>query len=224
MTRIALIHATPVAVEPVSCAFQAGWPEAFVTNLLDDSLSPDYEKTGHLDEPMTERFRALGRYVADAGADAIMFTCSAFGPAIDAVAMELAPKPVLKPNEAMFEEALLKGGRVGMLATFKPSVSPMKDEFAAMARVNDQHVSLECIWVEGAMDALRAGDTDTHNRLIAEAAADLSDCDTVMLAHFSTAKAKPDVVKVLDCPVLSSPDSAVKKLKTMFDPSGATES
>lgn len=217
MVRIALIHATPVAIEPVADAFKSGWPDAFVTNLLEDSLSPDYENSGLIDEAMVERFCTLGRYVAGTGADAIMFTCSAFGPAIEVVAKELAPMPVLKPNEAMFEEALAAGKRIGMLATFKPSVPSMEDEFEAMADANGQDASLESLWVEGAMDALLKGDADTHNRLIANAASGLTDCDIVMLAHFSTAKAKHSVMEVLDCPVLTSPESAVNKLKqTLF--------
>jgi hypothetical protein len=35
----------------------------------------------------------------------------------------------------------------------------------------------------------------------------------VLLAHFSTARAAPAVMAVLDRPVLTSPDSAVAKLK-----------
>lgn len=216
--RIALVHATPVAIEPVADAFKTGWPDAFVTNLLDDSLSPDYENTGLVDEAMINRFRTLARYVAGTGADAIMFTCSAFGPAIEAVAEELAPMPVLKPNEAMFEEALATGGRIGMLATFKPGIPPMEDEFEAMAEANGRDASLQSLWVEGAMDALLKGDAETHNRLVAKAASDLSDCDIVMLAHFSTAKAKQNVMRVLDCPVLTSPVSAVNKLKSILFP------
>lgn len=214
--RIALIHATPIAIEPVADAFKSGWSDAFVTNLLEDSLSRDYENSGLIDEAMINRFCTLGRYVAGTGADAIMFTCSAFGPAIEAVAKELAPMPVLKPNEAMFEAALNAGKRIGMLATFKPSISHMEDEFEAMADANGQDVSLESLWVEGAMGALMKGDAETHNRLIAKAASDLSDCDIVMLAHFSTAKAKQNVMKVLDCPILTSPDSAVNKLKSII--------
>ena len=62
-------------------------------NLLDDSLSADLARDGRLKDAMTERFRALGRYAAATGADAILFTCSAFGPCIEAVARAHAPMP-----------------------------------------------------------------------------------------------------------------------------------
>jgi hypothetical protein len=39
------------------------------------------------------------------------------------------------------------------------------------------------------MDALRAGDVDSHNRRVAEAVARLGKVDAIMLAHFSTARA-----------------------------------
>ena len=54
MPRIALIHATPVAVAPVGDAFQRLWPEAVAYNLLEDSLAADLESAGELDAPMTE--------------------------------------------------------------------------------------------------------------------------------------------------------------------------
>ena len=37
--RIALIHATPVAIDPICNTFKRLWPQAQVTNLLEDSLS-----------------------------------------------------------------------------------------------------------------------------------------------------------------------------------------
>src|SRR5689334_11615952 len=103
--RIALIHATPVAIEPIVAAFKRLWPAAQTTNLLDDSLSADLAAEGRLTQRMIERFVTLARYTRACGADAILFTCSAFGPAIDAARGAL-DVPVLKPNEAMLDEAL----------------------------------------------------------------------------------------------------------------------
>ena len=117
--RIALIHATPVAMQPVSDAFQQGWPEAETINLLDDALSRDLARIGTLDETMMRRIAALADYAVSTGIDGILYTCSAFGEAIAAV-QRRAMFPVLKPNEAMFEQALQGGGRVGLLATFEP--------------------------------------------------------------------------------------------------------
>src|SRR5206468_2748136 len=82
--RIALIHATPLAMAPIAESFARLWPEASLMNVLDDSLSADRAAAGALTPAMIGRFEQLARYGADAGADAILFTCSAFGPAIEA--------------------------------------------------------------------------------------------------------------------------------------------
>ena len=96
--RIALIHALRHSPPPIAAAFRELWPEPHLMNLLDDSLSADLARAGRLTPEMTERFLALARYAKGSGADAILFTCSAFGPCIDAVVRDLAPMPVLKPN------------------------------------------------------------------------------------------------------------------------------
>ena len=111
MPRISLIHATPVAVDPVVAAFRANWPEAEVYNLLEDSLAPDLDSAGELDDAMTARFLRLGRYAADCGADGILFTCSAFGASIEAVAQALKPMPVLKRTKRCSPTPLVRGQR-----------------------------------------------------------------------------------------------------------------
>ncbi|MEQ8398380.1 aspartate/glutamate racemase family protein [Thalassobaculum sp.] len=211
--RVALIHATPVAVDPVMEAFRRLWPEAEPYNLLEDSLASDLERAGGLDDAMVQRFRRLAGYAADCGADGILFTCSAFGPAIEAAARDQAPRPVLKPNQAMFADALALGPRIAMVATFAPSLAPMEKEFADMAAAAGSPAQLTTVCVPDAMAALRSGDADAHNRLVADAARDLGGCDAILLAQFSTAKARDSVAAVASVPVLTSPDSAVSLLR-----------
>ena len=219
--RVVLLHGTPVAVEPIQRAVATRWPEAEIVNLLDDSLSVDRAKDHDLTPRMFERFVELGGYAQRLGAEAILVTCSAFGPAIERMAKEL-PVPVLKPNEAMFREAIGRGQRIGMLATFAPSVPTMTEEFEQFVGEaggeaggeTGTRATLETIVVEGAMDALRKGDADRHNALIAARAPELAHCDAIMLAHFSTSRALGAVTAAVKTPVLTAPDAAVDRIRT----------
>src|SRR6202047_5210590 len=132
--RIALIHALKHSLTPIEASFAKLWPEATLMNLLDDSLSADLARDGRLTPEMTDRFLALGRYAVSTGANAILFTCSAFGPCIEAVAREHAPVPVLKPNQAMIEQAAARGHRIGLLSTFPPTLPSVPGEFPNTAR------------------------------------------------------------------------------------------
>lgn len=212
MTRIALIHAVAVAIPPVSDALAALWPQARVQNILDDALSPDRAADGALTAAMSGRIAALAAYARASGARAILFTCSAFGPAIERVRDEL-DIPVRKPNEAMFEAALAAGTRLGMLATFEPSVASMEDEFRAMARERRSRATIATVCVPAAMDALRSGDGEAHDALVAQAVPQLGDCDAILLAHFSTSRAYEAVRAATGVPVLTSPRSAVMALR-----------
>lgn len=212
--RIVLLHATPVAMQPIHQSFQQLWPEAEQVNLLDDGLTLDRARTPDLSAEMIERFVRLGRYGYDMGAAGILVTCSAFGPAIDQMKAAF-PIPVLKPNEAMFRAALQQGKRIGMLATFAPAVATMTDEFNEFVAETGSAATLKTLIVEEAIDLLRKGDAETHNRLVAARAPELADCDVIMLAHFSTSRAAAAVKEQVAVPVLSAPDAAVQLMKSL---------
>jgi Asp/Glu/hydantoin racemase len=207
--RITLIHALKHSIVPIEASFARLWPDARLMNLLDDSLSADLARDGGLTEAMTERFLKLGRYVAGTGSDAILFTCSAFGPCIEAVARAHASMPVLKPNEAMIEQAVTKGRKIGLLSSFPPTLASMPREFPA-------DIELVPKLADGAMAALDRGDRSTHDRLVVEASRDLRNCDLIALAQYSMAPAAELVAAATGCPVVTTPDSAVLKLKQML--------
>jgi len=208
--RIAIIHALRHSPPPIEAAFREAWPEAWLMNLLDDSLSADLARDGRLTPAMTERFLALARYAAGTGARGILFSCSAFGPCIEACARDLSPLPVLKPNEAAIEEAVGIGRRIGLLATFPGTLASMPAEFPPGVEV------VPCL-AEGALAALDAGDAAAHDRLSAEAAVALKGCDAVLLGQFSLARAAPLVEAATGLPAVTTPGSAVRKLRRLLE-------
>jgi Asp/Glu/hydantoin racemase len=207
--RITLVHALKHSIAPIEASFARLWPDARLMNLLDDSLSADLARDGRLTDAMTGRFLSLGRYAAATCADAILFTCSAFGPCIEAVAREHAPMPVLKPNEAMIEQAVARGRRIGLLATFAPTLASMPAEFPHPVEIVPKLAA-------GALAALDRGERAEHDRLVAEAARELHDCDLIALAQYSMAPAAALVAEASGRPVLTTPDSAVLKLKELL--------
>jgi len=207
--RIALIHALPHSVAPINEALMREWPQAMRMNLMDDSLSNDLASNGRgLDVFMHERFMRLGDYAVDCGCDAILFTCSAFGSCIEAVARKHAGMPVFKPNEAMIEDAVATGKSVGLLSSFPPTLASMPAEFPAS-------VKLICELAGGAMAALNVGDLATHDRLVLESAVKLAaqGAGVIALAQFSMAHMRDAVAQKTGLPVLTTPDSAIRALR-----------
>jgi hypothetical protein len=224
--RVMLVHAVAEAVIPIHDAFATGWPEARIHDLLDTSLSLDLAADGGvLGTRMVERFRVLGHYAAGAGpegriSDAVLFTCSAFGPAIDAVRREIAI-PVLKPNEAAFEQALEAGTRsrhprIGLLVTFAPSLPALSAELGAMARARGLTPTIVGAVAAGGMEALRAGRPAEHDALLVKAAATLPEVDAIVIGQFSAARAAPAVAATRRELVLTTPESAVEKLRAVL--------
>jgi hypothetical protein len=108
-----------------------------------------------------------------------------------------------------------------MLATFAPLVASMEEEFKQMAERRKASASLETVLVRGAREALVAGELEKHCGLIAEAAKELESCDAIMLAHFSMADAAADARAASGRLILSAPDSAVLKLRSLLTRSSA---
>jgi aspartate/glutamate racemase len=215
--RIALVHALRASMAPIEVAFAEAWPQAVLQHLLDDALPGDLERAGRIDAGIEERFVRLARYAVDAGADAVLFTCSAFGGAIDAARAAVAV-PVVKPNEAMLDEAVRSSGDVVLLATFAPTLASMVPEFEAAAAAIGRRVRVRPVLVAGAMDAVSRGAFEAHDALIVDAAIEHAGGSVVVaLAQFSMARAAPLVRRRLGAPVLTTPESAVAGLRRRLE-------
>jgi len=215
--RVTLIHAMTVAMRPILEAFREGWPEAEVSSLLDEDLVGGLRREGGLTPRVTQRICDLATYVARGGADGILFTCSAFTPAMD-LARQLVTIPVLKPDEAMIAGALEAGERIGLVATMPATVPVAEAQLRAAAAVRGKAIEVVTVAVPDGLKALNAGDLATHDRLVAEAARPLGPhVDVLCLAQFSMARARAAVQAVVGVPVLTSPSAAVTRLKALLN-------
>jgi Asp/Glu/hydantoin racemase len=209
VTRVAFIHALRESMAPLDAEMELRWPGCERMHLLDSSLASDLAASPcGLDARLDRRVLQLAEYAADTGADGILFTCSAFGRCIEHAARRLVSLPVLKPNEAMIDEAVAIGRRIGLVATFAPTLPSMVAEFPAGTQLHTAHA-------DGALEALRMGDAATHDRLIANAAERLArdGCDLIALAQFSMARAADVVAHRTGRPVLTTVASAVRRLR-----------
>lgn len=220
VVRVALIHALSESVAPARAAFTEVWPEAYCFDLLDTSLAVDLAEHGCLDDAMISRFMTLASYALSSNgrggqAAAILFTCSAFGPAIDKVKSGFSV-PVLRPNEAGFEEALDHGPRLGLVVSFEPSLRALESELKAMAAARGESISVKSVFAAGALEALKRGDIETHDGLVAQAARSLGEVDAIVLGQFSLARARETIERSPGPPVITTPHSAADALRRLI--------
>ena len=227
-SRIILISALAQSPGPAMAAMREEWPDATATNLIDDSLASDFAAIGSITPDIYDRFLTLGRYAAashngTARTAGLLFTCSAFRPAIERVKADLSI-PVVTPNEGAFDEALAlcrgreEGGHIGLLLTFQGSVTPLTGEIHAMADALGQaRPQIVPSVAEGALEALQAGDSDLHDRLSVAAAEALPSVDVVVIGQFSMARAAPLITACRREPVLTTPHMAARKLKRLVE-------
>ena len=214
--RVALVHATELAVEPINRAFAELFPEAQLSNILDDSLLADLgANDGEVNPELLDRLASLVRYGQSAGADAVLLTCSSFGPAASGF-QELVDVPFFRADDALVDAALERGSRIGVVATVPSAVTTAEQALAAAA--GGRSIQVTATLCAESFAALKTGDRDLADRLVAEAAAALAaDCDVVILAQYSmtgaVAKLPPEVADR----VLSSPHQGVMRLRSLLE-------
>ena len=214
--RVFLVHPTPLAMPPVDEAFKTLWPQAQVLNLLDESLYADVGTNGELTPALYARVANLFRHCEASGADGIVFSGSTFGPAV-AEGRKGIKVPVLRIEEGMMDEAVARGGSILVVSTQKRAMPVVRGTLDALAKRAGQTPTIKDIWVDGAREALNAGDTDKHDRLIAEQAAAAGDFDTVVLSMISMAPARAKMPSALAQKTLTSGECAVTRMRKLLE-------
>lgn len=179
--------------------------------MVDESLLGHTIRDGFLSPLTTRRLATLVWSAADAGASAILVTCSTLGPAVDAI-VPLCPVPLFRVDDGMAIEAIAQGNRIGILATLRTTLEPTTRLIERHAARLARDVTLHSRLCEGAFDSLRGGDRAGHDTMIRDGFAALSSqVDLVVLAQASMAKAL-DGADDHRVPVLTSPELGVRHM------------
>jgi Asp/Glu/hydantoin racemase len=197
-------------------------PDVTTTNLVDEALLEEAIAAGTVPRATAER---LERHVAaalEAGADAVLVTCSSMGGVVD----DLRARhgwPLLRVDEAMVDAALTTGPRIGVVATLGSTLQPtaylVRRRATELGRdASEIHVVTRL--VDGAFAALNAGDVEAHDAAVRGALRELiPQVDAIVLAQASMARVagtlEPD--EAGGAPILASPRLGVERVVEQLD-------
>lgn len=206
---IAFIGATPAAIPPARAAFAEHFPEATLWNLLDDRLITEAVAAGGLTPALAERMSTLVRYAVDGGADAVLLTCSMYGP----VAHRFdGPVPVDASDDAAFHAACSSGyERIVLLSSLPEALRDAEERFGAFAGTDAPAVTP--VLAEQAFAPAAAGDTEAVVDALAAAVAAAEPADAVLLAQYSLAPAAAGLADRLGLPVIAGPGRAALRMR-----------
>jgi Asp/Glu/hydantoin racemase len=200
-------------------------PEIAVFHMVDESLIKDTIKAGELRKVTMRRLMSMIESAGMAGADAVLVTCSSIGRPVT-LAQEFFDFPVIRIDDAMAEAAVRTGSKLGVMATLKTTLDPTTALLRAKATEAGKQIELvECL-CDGAFEAVLAGDTATHDRILSTALLEkMNGVDAVVLAQASMARVVNAMPKgALTMPVLASPELAVRRAAQILQKlAGATD-
>lgn len=206
MATLAFIHTVAGLVERFRDLARTSLSDWSSYAVVDESLLLDTIAGGAVSARTVQRLTGYVFAAADAGAGAVVVTCSTLGAAVDAI-RPVAPVPLFRIDRGMAEAAVRRAQRIGVLATLPTTLRPttaLLQQAAAEAGARCEISELLC---EGAFARLRAGDRPAHDAAVrAGFSALASGVDLVVLAQASMADAVGAADGTPRIPYLTSPE------------------
>jgi Asp/Glu/hydantoin racemase len=216
--QLALIHTVPGLIATFAPLVREHLPDWTPFNIADESLLRTSIREGAMSKATARRVAGYVFSAVDAGADAILVTCSSIGDAVDWT-RPFCPVPLVRVDEGMAERAVATGERIGVLATLSTTLGPTRDLVVRTAAAHGKAPLITARVCDGAFAALSAGRQDEHDRIVGEALLALAEeVDVVVLAQASMARVlAAEGFGTPGIPILSSPELGVLRLKAVLD-------
>lgn len=188
MHKLAIIHTTPVTIEPLKQLAAELIPGCTVINIVDDSILPELNTNGGQVAEIEERWKQYGLIAVKQGAQCILNACSSIGELVDLVQHDL-PIPLVRIDKAMAEYAVHNAKVIGVAATLATTLKPTERLLLDTAKHEGCEVRLVPALVSSAYEKLLSSDKEGHDRDLAVALRELAgQTDIVVLAQASMAR------------------------------------
>jgi len=200
-------------------------PELEITNLLDDGLLR-LLASGRA-ETARKRLSEMLRDAAETyEPELAMITCSSVPREMSESLARDFQMPVLKIDYPMARAAVRAGRRVGVAATFPPTLAPTSKLLHEAAEEAGTEIEIVQEVEPEAYDALLSNDTATHDRLLLDLIGRLQGKDVacVVLAQVSMARVLPLLGGRARVPVLTSLHTSLEAVRAAMAETSRGES
>lgn len=215
--KLAIIHTTPVTIQPLKQLVSEIIPDCTVVNYLDDSILPELIQNGGQLETVEDRWIQYAKYAQQVGAQCILSACSSVGRVVDR-AREYIEVPVLRIDEPMMELAVQKGNTVGVAATLSTTLNPSIELLKSKSIAMGKEIAITPLLAKTAYEKLITGDSEGHDRELKNALSDLvKEVDIVVLAQASMARVVSRLSQEEQGKFLSSPRLGIERVKTVLE-------
>jgi Asp/Glu/hydantoin racemase len=214
---VGLVHAVLPALAPMRDVLNRRLPDVAVINVLDEGLLSEAERLGGLVPQTVDRMATIIGLLAKANVDAVLLTCTAYSPIVPEMQRRFEPLPIIAVDQMMVEKAVALGRRIGVLATVKAGLDQQQALLDDAAKRAGVAIEVVASLHADAMEALRRGDRDEHDRILLAAVPMLLErVDVALIAQVSMSPLVAKLPNNLPRPVLSSPDLAVDRLSEIL--------
>ena len=216
MTKLAIIHTTSATVDPMKALAAELLPGSELVNFVDDSILPQLGQNGGNVSEVEERLVHYARFAEQVGADVILEACSSIGEVVAKMQSAISI-PIVRIDDAMAEQAVQRGTRLGVAATLPMTLQPTTRLLQAKAQALGKQVEVKPLLIVGAYQKLMAGDRDGHDDLLVEKLEELTrTMDVVVLAQASMARVLPRLAAAEQEKILVSPRLAMERVKNVM--------
>lgn len=168
--------------------------------------------------------KLIGTYMRaiEEGADAILSICSTVADVGYAMqdAAEYLGVPVVMINDGMCREAIKRGSRIAVMATFPTAIAPTTNTLHRLSREMGRQIEVVEVLVEGGFGL----DQEKFKALMARKAGEVAGrVDVILFAQGSMAYCEEYIAKMYNKPTLSNPRFGAQALKAALVDKGLME-